>query len=255
MGSIQLKEQEWSYLLNVIYRMNYARTLQELRSGVFTWVRPSIPFTKGLFYLATRENGKIIHYDPVTFNYDDALPALKGFSEGRYPNAWEELQFSLQSSVKRNSEIRDGSFYQTQLYHDLYAPFDIHHAMKTTLIHEDTLYGILVFFRPKIWEDFSLHDVYIMELLKDHLALKLSRLLAPLSMGAVSLPCLSQYELTKREAEVLELLMRQCGPAEICGRLFISDSTYRKHLHNIFQKVNVTSQVQLIQLIHSLMTR
>ena len=38
------------------------------------------------------------------------------------------------------------------------------------------------------------------------------------------------------------------GP-DICEQLYISDSTLRKHVHNIYQKLGVKNRVQLLQLL------
>lgn len=251
----QFNEQKWGYLLDTIYRLNCTKTVDEFRSGCFVWIRPIVHFTKGLFYLASREDGKILHFDPLTFRYDDALKPLEGFGAGKYPNAWDELQFSLRSSVKRNSDLRDKNFYEAAVYRDLYEPFDIHHAIKTVLIHDDTLLGIFVLFRPRTHENFSEWDVKILDLLKDHLALKLYQLLTTKNVSDMTIPFLAKYGLTIRENEIVDLMMQNYSSAEICKKLFISSSTYRKHLHNIYKKMGVSTQLQLFQLASELYQR
>lgn len=48
--------------------------------------------------------------------------------------------------------------------------------------------------------------------------------------------------LSKRESEVLELLARRLTNKEIGERLFISPDTVKRHAHNIFAKLNVSSR-------------
>jgi PAS domain S-box-containing protein len=59
-------------------------------------------------------------------------------------------------------------------------------------------------------------------------------------------------ELSAREREVLEHLMTGSRVDAIASQLFISPSTVRNHLKSIYRKVNVSSQSELIELVHSL---
>lgn len=52
--------------------------------------------------------------------------------------------------------------------------------------------------------------------------------------------------LTKREREILRLLLRDKSNQEISDELFISLGTAKTHVHNIFQKADVTKRRQLI---------
>lgn len=55
------------------------------------------------------------------------------------------------------------------------------------------------------------------------------------------------YSLSRRECEVLELLVKGRTAAVIAEKLFISTETARVHIKNIYRKVNVHSQQQLIE--------
>jgi PAS domain S-box-containing protein len=59
-------------------------------------------------------------------------------------------------------------------------------------------------------------------------------------------------ELSGREKEVLEHLMTGSRVAAIASQLFISPSTVRNHLKSIYRKAGVSSQSELIELVHSL---
>jgi Response regulator containing a CheY-like receiver domain and an HTH DNA-binding domain len=56
------------------------------------------------------------------------------------------------------------------------------------------------------------------------------------------------YNLTSREQDILNYLLEDKNNQEISDLLFISIGTVKTHVHNIYQKVNVTKRVQLIQL-------
>lgn len=53
--------------------------------------------------------------------------------------------------------------------------------------------------------------------------------------------------LSEREKEVIELLAKGCTNQEIAGTLYVSEVTVKKHLGNIFRKLNVKNRAQLIQ--------
>jgi DNA-binding NarL/FixJ family response regulator len=53
-------------------------------------------------------------------------------------------------------------------------------------------------------------------------------------------------ELTAREREVLELLVRGMSNPEICERLFISEATAKTHVARILQKLRLRDRVQTV---------
>ena len=57
----------------------------------------------------------------------------------------------------------------------------------------------------------------------------------------------SRYQLTSREQDILRILLTDKNNQEISDALFISIGTVKTHVHNIFQKVNVTKRSQLLK--------
>ncbi|MGC3943693.1 MAG: response regulator transcription factor [Chryseolinea sp.] len=58
---------------------------------------------------------------------------------------------------------------------------------------------------------------------------------------------LSKLNLTSREYEVLKLLTKGCSNAEIAEQLFLSLSTIKTHVSNLFVKMDVKSRMQAVQ--------
>lgn len=54
-----------------------------------------------------------------------------------------------------------------------------------------------------------------------------------------------EYELTKREQEMLEFLMEGYTYTQISEKLFISKGTVKTHVHNLYQKLGVTNRNQI----------
>lgn len=58
---------------------------------------------------------------------------------------------------------------------------------------------------------------------------------------------LSKLNLTAREYEVLQLLVQGASNAEIADKLFLSLSTIKTHVSNLFVKMDVKSRTQAIE--------
>ena len=58
------------------------------------------------------------------------------------------------------------------------------------------------------------------------------------------------FEVTSREIEVLQLLVDGFNYRDIGDKLFISHNTVKKHVANVYDKLQVTSKAQAIKLIH-----
>jgi DNA-binding NarL/FixJ family response regulator len=54
-----------------------------------------------------------------------------------------------------------------------------------------------------------------------------------------------EFNLTRREHEILELLIQGLSYKEIAGQCFISPETMNSHIKNIYQKLNVHSRAQI----------
>jgi DNA-binding CsgD family transcriptional regulator len=60
-----------------------------------------------------------------------------------------------------------------------------------------------------------------------------------------------QFQLSTREAEILDLLLKGKSNKDIERELFISPHTVRNHVHNIYQKLSVSSRLQLMNLMRT----
>jgi DNA-binding CsgD family transcriptional regulator len=57
----------------------------------------------------------------------------------------------------------------------------------------------------------------------------------------------SKLELSKRELEILNLLAQGHSNGEIAAKLFISLSTVKTHLQNLFEKLDVKRRIQAVE--------
>jgi two-component system, NarL family, response regulator LiaR len=57
----------------------------------------------------------------------------------------------------------------------------------------------------------------------------------------------AQLELSKRELEILSLLARGHSNREIAAKLFVSLSTVKTHIQNLFEKLEVKRRIQAVE--------
>jgi len=57
----------------------------------------------------------------------------------------------------------------------------------------------------------------------------------------------SQLELSKRELEILNLLAQGYSNQEIATKLFVSLSTVKTHIQNLFEKLDVKRRIQAVE--------
>jgi len=58
---------------------------------------------------------------------------------------------------------------------------------------------------------------------------------------------LAKYGVSKREAEILLLMHEGLSNQQIADKLFISENTIKKHISNIFQKLQVERRTEAIK--------
>ena len=56
--------------------------------------------------------------------------------------------------------------------------------------------------------------------------------------------------LTKRETEIMHFIARGYSNKQIAAQLFISEETVKKHLKNIFCKLQVSNRVSAVMKVH-----
>ena len=69
--------------------------------------------------------------------------------------------------------------------------------------------------------------------------------ISPLDLAA------EKHRLTRREREIMELVYDGLSNPDIAQQLCISRNTVKQHIHNIFEKMDVSTRIELVHLINS----
>ena len=253
--ALQLANSDWTYISQMIYRIDQCTTYQEYAETALSQIRALVPYTKGIVFQAQRE-GRLIHMvSPYTIDARGRTFDEDKYVHGDYNARWANYMYIPWSSVFRYADICSAEEWtQTPIYRDILAPQQLHRGLYTTLVHQDQPVGAIVLWRSKEMEDYNEREMLIMDTMKIHFELRLYQILSSMaSVASVHMPDLAAFarshELTAREQEIVTLLFSGLDGQKICEQLFITDSTLRKHIHNVYLKTDCRTRVQLIRMI------
>lgn len=246
--SERLTELEWIYLTQLIYRLNTIGDVKLFENIFLEKVRVLLPYRKAFFTCADRCGGSIRYLLPIIYSGRGMSEEDERFVNGEYDNFANIFLHMEKSSVIRNSDVISvDKFEKTPLLKEVYQPQGLFYGMKLGLIYEDNLIGYVGFLNAREDGDFSDRDIFVLDILKDHLAIKFNMLLDACQVNRQKEKDPSNcFDFTSRELEVVKLLQAGNSHAEICDILFISESTLNKHIHHIYRKAGVKNRIQLL---------
>ncbi|MDR3310170.1 MAG: helix-turn-helix transcriptional regulator [Oscillospiraceae bacterium] len=253
--SATLFDYEWQFLLQMVSRINYAETYMDTCTTLLQQIKTLIPYHNGILFQAARENGDVRLGSPVTTEQVNDETDHLFFTEGNYPH-WNEFIMSPYSTVFRQSDlIPQEKWERTRIYREVWEPKNNYWGLFASLVHKDTPLAVLGLLRGRDREDFSARDLYIMNILKDPLERKYYSILEHNRIASGSavfneriLRAAADYNLTKRETEIIALTCQGKSNDEMCRLLFITHATLSKHLSNIYAKTKVRNRTQLFGL-------
>ncbi|MDR0905943.1 MAG: helix-turn-helix transcriptional regulator [Oscillospiraceae bacterium] len=252
--SSTLFDYEWQFLIQMISRVNYSDTYVNTCNTLLQQMKTLIPFQNGVVFQSSRENGDVRLRSPVTTEAVNDEQDHDFFTRGNYPH-WNEFIMAPYSIVFRQSDIIPTTKWEkTRVYREVWQPKNNYWGLFVSLVYKDCPLAVLGFLRSRSDEDFSARDIYILNALKDPLERKFYALLQTdkqsnrnaLQDGIAK--SAAQYNLTKRETEIVLLNCAGKSSEDMCKQLFITHATLSKHLTNIYAKTKVRNRTQLFGL-------
>jgi DNA-binding NarL/FixJ family response regulator len=123
------------------------------------------------------------------------------------------------------------------MYSDYFGPLGIEHEIMLCLPGSPGQTVRMVFFRGP-GSDFSERDRAVLSLLRPHL----HHAYLDSERRRVGVP-----DLTPRQWQLMRLVARGYSNAQIARRLYVSAGTVRKHLENIFERLDVTNRMAAVE--------
>lgn len=241
-----ISERNIRYLLDIIYKSRVIHNNRKMRLEVLNMIIGLIPCDRATYYIA-KDDGNII--DPVAYNLTEE-------HHQRYYQ-YEDVDYTLfvnsspQSRVLRETDMFSEEFrINSEYYQKTYVPLNVHYTLQLSLCHGGKFLGVITLFRSRKSGDFTDEEVRFFDLLKEHLALSLFRALHENSQVSDNpeLQTCSEYNLTIRENEIISHVLSGLSNDEIASEMNISTNTVKKHLMNIYRKMDIKGRKDLFKL-------
>lgn len=238
---------------DLIYDLYLCADIDDLKHNFLTRLRFLVPCSYVTILLPAPDNSDL--FSPVY------IPESFKSAEERYLASIHEDKllwncYSKEPNLMRESDLLpDEVRLNSKLYTECYKGFDIYDSLQYTSAKNHIFLGVLTLFRTKAEGPFTEEELFLMNALGLHFNTVLYQLRyeAPAASttkkDTTSFCC--AFHLTKKESEILSLLLSFQSGEEISNLLSITLNTFQKHLQNIFRKTNTTSKWELLRAVHT----
>ena len=247
-----MQNNEFLLINNIIFQIYSIPDFDTMKITFLNLLKMLIPNTASSILMADHTNSKNLLCDPI------CVPVVYSDAEKNYLLNEDEdytrwIMLSGQCLLIRESDLMpEEERIKTVLYKKCYEPFGLHYSLQLNLVYNDLFLGVVTIYRKKEEGDFTSDEMFIVKAFSDHLNLRFyeyytkdSKNSSNASYSIANLA--SQYNLTNREVEVLQLIFQDMDNDEIADKLFISGYTLKKHIQNLYRKFDVSTKWNLLK--------
>jgi len=242
-----LETNDWILLNSIIYRIYTMSNINEMREQFLEQIKMIIDFDSADFHLAD-PNGEDKLVEPVFLNCEEDLSSL--YDQIDYSRG---ILYSGKTLIYRETDIiPEEKRIETDYYQKVYKPNKWHYSLQMVLARKKEFVGVVTFYRTIGKDDFKYDDIFILDVLKDHLAYRLYQQKKSGDLIGEKLTvtaAVEKFNLTRREQTILKLLMEGRDNLTICDELAITENTLKKHILNIYRKLGIKNRVGLFKMI------
>ena len=242
-----LDTNDWIFLNSIIYKIYTMNNIDDMRTQFLEQMKMLIDYDSADFLLASPDGeNKLV--SPVLFNCEDDMSIA--YDEIDYSRG---ILYSGKTLIYRETDIIDDEKrVETDYYKKVYKTNNWHYSLQMVMARKKEFVGVITFYRTIGKDDFAYDDIFILDLLKDHLAYRLYQqkksgdlVSEKLTVSAAT----GKFGLTRREETILRLLMEGRDNITISELLVISENTLKKHILNIYRKLGIKNRVGLFKMI------
>ena len=239
------------FLNNLIYGIYNVPDFEHMKRSFLEMLRTLIMFECGSIIMAEGPNKTGLSDDVLT------IPMRYAEVERKY-NLLKEYDYSrwhmqgAQSNILRTSELMsDEEREKTTIYKHCFEPFGLYYSVEISIICNDRPLGLIAIYRQKAQGDFTDQEVFILQLLKEHLNARFYREKMDAS-GSSENQLLKKaalkYGLSERETEIASMIAAGMNNEEISTKLSVAPNTLKKHLQHIYTKTGIHNRTRLVSL-------
>lgn len=253
-----LNQKEWEKINDIINSIHTTKNTTAMRTAFLQKLMNIVNFDFADFNIGLMENASSPYLvDPVVvskFNKQFEEDFIYQYESIYAPMDYVKWLFlSSESLVYRESDlVNDDVRKMSPFYTQYLKQFDLVNIAGIVIASGGQFVGAVTLYKSEKNRDFSDKDIYILTQLLPHLQNKFDTEEEILKKNEKSLSYLlkNQYLLTNREIEIIGYIYKGCTNNEIAVLLNIAPNTIKKHVYNIFYKVNVKNRVQLVNFIY-----
>ena len=170
---------QWILISQLLLRVYDTDTYEEFIDTCLRNLTGLIDFDQGVSFQAKMVEGKPVLSHPLCMLRNGTYKDNSYYIENGYKPEWVKYFYCPWTSVFRYSDIsdEDADWVESRIYQEVLHPQNLYYGLYCTMVQNGDVVGAIVLWRSKSKGDFSLEESYIMDCLKDHLALKLYRIL------------------------------------------------------------------------------
>lgn len=238
---------DWLVLNNIIYKIYTTEDFDLMRQSFIEQIKLMLDFDSADFFLADKNNNYAL-FKPVVYKCSKHF--CLDYDKQDYSGA---MMRSGKSMVYRETDIiSDEHRVNTDYYKNVHVPNGWHYSLQMVLAYNGEFMGVLTLYRTIGKDNFKYDDIFLMDMLKEHLAYRLhkERGETEKSGGKIFIDeAAEKFSLTKRETEILKMLFEGYENDEISKMLVITVNTLKKHILNIYKKMGINNRVQIFKLL------
>lgn len=240
---------DFMILNSIIYKIHTNPDFTAMRKELLEQLKMIIDFDSAEFHLS-RGDGTTSLVSGISYNKKASLDFSKVYENIDYSQG---ILGTGESIVYRETDIiPDEKRVQTEYYKNIYEANNWHYSLQLVLAYDKRFLGVITFYKKKGKEDFKYADIFKLQLIENHLSYRIYKEQERSAKNGDKISvadAVKQFGLTKRESAILELLIKGYSNKEICNQMVISGNTVKKHILNIYRKLDIKNRVQLFCMI------
>lgn len=245
-----MQNNQFLLINNIIYKIYSIEDFEDMEKIFLASLKMLIHNTFSSILMADNSSDKHLLCNPVCMPEDmaDIENTYLTIQDKDYAR-WSMM--SGQSVIMRETDLmNEEERTETLLYKKCYKPYGLHYSIQLNLIYNSTFLGVVTLYRKKSEGDFTDNEIFILKSFIDHLCYRFSKHSDNINkkISTAQIDSLAfKYKLTNREVEVLALILDGIDNKEIADKLCISIYTLKKHIQNLYRKMNVTTKWELLK--------
>lgn len=245
-----LETNDWLILNNIIYQIYTTDDELSMRKSFLEQLKMLLDFDSADFFVSSRDREDVLE-KPVLYNCEPNHVEL--YEQIDYSKG---IMFTGKSMVYRETDIiSDERRLEKPYYQNVYRLNNWHFSLQMIIARDKRFLGVVTFYRTMGKDNFQYEDIFVLDILKDHLSYRLSQDCRKEEHKQEKLTIketVEKYQLTKREETILGCLMEGIDNVQICDELVISLNTLKKHILNIYRKLGIRNRVQLFKMVRDM---